>query len=471
MKLVLSFTNNVEWSKFAVSWQGLQPLDSVPSYLPANDAILTQSVNADQLISLVQNSNIEQLLVFYSQAEYAIASQLQTNLNVESAAQQWLEQMTLLTGLQRKQRQKIKLVNFHQALQLPKRLNLQLVTLHLPPVPEYEQQFPASLELLVSCQLVRQQSELQRLNTLLQASALSLEENDQLQLNLVQVLTQHGAQQQSLKQLASEKEKLYQQQNELSEQLRVSTLENELLLQQLFIVQQEQEEKFLQARAIDIQLQQTQSQLRQENEKLKHEKQQLVDENKAKIEQTIQEHIRRHTLDVKTLQKKERELKQSKQECAQLQTENAGLQNQLNQTENELLTLKNSLVWKGVAPLRKLADILQRKNPQQEQLQRDISLLFTSAYFDADWYLKTYPDVAKAGINPAEHYLRHGAAEGRLPSPAFDGNWYLQRYVDVAGANLNPLLHFIKFGQSEGRQISPKLLSNSKESKSETHKA
>lgn len=35
--------------------------------------------------------------------------------------------------------------------------------------------------------------------------------------------------------------------------------------------------------------------------------------------------------------------------------------------------------------------------------------------FDAQWYLAAYPDVAKAGIDPWQHYQRHGKAEGRLP--------------------------------------------------------
>ncbi|WP_386083030.1 glycosyltransferase [Vreelandella sp. F11] len=39
----------------------------------------------------------------------------------------------------------------------------------------------------------------------------------------------------------------------------------------------------------------------------------------------------------------------------------------------------------------------------------------TQAEFDADWYLAAYPDVAQAGIDPWEHYLRHGVKEGRLP--------------------------------------------------------
>jgi len=35
--------------------------------------------------------------------------------------------------------------------------------------------------------------------------------------------------------------------------------------------------------------------------------------------------------------------------------------------------------------------------------------------FSPEWYLRTYPDVAAAGIDPLQHYLSHGRREGRLP--------------------------------------------------------
>jgi hypothetical protein len=35
--------------------------------------------------------------------------------------------------------------------------------------------------------------------------------------------------------------------------------------------------------------------------------------------------------------------------------------------------------------------------------------------FDPTWYLEKYPDVKSAGVDPAEHYVRYGAREGRLP--------------------------------------------------------
>ena len=46
-------------------------------------------------------------------------------------------------------------------------------------------------------------------------------------------------------------------------------------------------------------------------------------------------------------------------------------------------------------------------------------------YFDGAWYLATYPDVKREGLNPLVHYLEVGSKEGRLPHPLFDRNWYL----------------------------------------------
>jgi GT2 family glycosyltransferase len=43
-----------------------------------------------------------------------------------------------------------------------------------------------------------------------------------------------------------------------------------------------------------------------------------------------------------------------------------------------------------------------------------------SGAFDAAWYRAAYPDVAASGVDPALHYLRRGAAEGRAPLPVPD---------------------------------------------------
>ena len=53
------------------------------------------------------------------------------------------------------------------------------------------------------------------------------------------------------------------------------------------------------------------------------------------------------------------------------------------------------------------------------------------AEFDSAFYLRKYPDIAAAGIDPLEHYLTQGHAEGRTPCPGFEPRrWH--------GAKLDP---------------------------------
>lgn len=89
----------------------------------------------------------------------------------------------------------------------------------------------------------------------------------------------------------------------------------------------------------------------------------------------------------------------------------------------------------------------RRADPQSSLVE----LLEQSSYFDATWYLAEYPDVLGAGCSPAEHYLRHGALEGRDPGPGFSTAFYLRNAPDVAETGANPLVHFLQHGQAEGR--------------------
>ncbi|MFM4714845.1 glycosyltransferase [Aeromonas veronii] len=78
----------------------------------------------------------------------------------------------------------------------------------------------------------------------------------------------------------------------------------------------------------------------------------------------------------------------------------------------------------------------------------------SSDLFDADWYLKKYPDVTKVKLSPIEHYLRYGHKLNRQPSKGFDANKYLAFHPDVEQSKINPLVHYIKHGKHEGRSIS-----------------
>ncbi len=75
-----------------------------------------------------------------------------------------------------------------------------------------------------------------------------------------------------------------------------------------------------------------------------------------------------------------------------------------------------------------------------------------SDLFDAEWYIRQYPDVKTKGINPLEHYLRFGGIEGRDPSSEFSSQWYMDTYEDVKKSGINPLLHYLLYGRNEGRK-------------------
>ena len=78
-----------------------------------------------------------------------------------------------------------------------------------------------------------------------------------------------------------------------------------------------------------------------------------------------------------------------------------------------------------------------------------------AGFFDAEWYRARYPDIAGAGLDPLDHFVRHGVAEGRDPNQWFDNAWYREHYPDVAASGINPLLHYLQVGGIEGRNPHP----------------
>lgn len=82
--------------------------------------------------------------------------------------------------------------------------------------------------------------------------------------------------------------------------------------------------------------------------------------------------------------------------------------------------------------------------------------LCRSGLFDAGWYLQAYPEVAAAGLDPALHYLAHGADEGRDPGPRFSTSgyrlqgWRGQGWLGQGGWGQggwgNPALHHARHG-------------------------
>lgn len=68
--------------------------------------------------------------------------------------------------------------------------------------------------------------------------------------------------------------------------------------------------------------------------------------------------------------------------------------------------------------------------------------------FDAAFYLRTNRDVAAAGHDPLDHFMRFGWREGRDPSPDFSVAAYLRAHPEVAEAGTNPFTHFLASGRA-----------------------
>lgn len=82
------------------------------------------------------------------------------------------------------------------------------------------------------------------------------------------------------------------------------------------------------------------------------------------------------------------------------------------------------------------------------------------SHIDVEWYTKQYPDYKqdkKYENSAAYHYITIGWKQGYNPSPEFDGNQYLKDYPDIARAGINPLEHYVRHGKKEGRKVVPVL--------------
>jgi glycosyltransferase involved in cell wall biosynthesis len=69
--------------------------------------------------------------------------------------------------------------------------------------------------------------------------------------------------------------------------------------------------------------------------------------------------------------------------------------------------------------------------------------------FDAEFYLATYRDVARAGADAFEHYVTLGWQEGREPGPEFETAYYVKRHMGGT-ATEPPLLHWLRHRHEPG---------------------
>lgn len=194
-----------------------------------------------------------------------------------------------------------------------------------------------------------------------------------------------------------------------------------------------------------------------------HDAERLV--AKAREAELVQKRTKLKALE-KSAKLRDVELNEAKTKLKALQKSTKLREAELNETKTKLKAREAELeqtrakgLWKVVrkslSAVGKSIGIANKgkRGAEQKALRHNIELVTASELFDANWYLTAYPDVAAAGLDPAQHYLRHGAAEGRDPGPRFSTRQYLERYADVARVGINPLLHYLKFGREERREI------------------
>jgi hypothetical protein len=77
-----------------------------------------------------------------------------------------------------------------------------------------------------------------------------------------------------------------------------------------------------------------------------------------------------------------------------------------------------------------------------------VQILRQSRFFRPAWYLRENLDVARAGIEPAMHFLRKGHKEGRDPAPSFNVKRYVDKHPEVRRSGTNPLIHALEMGNT-----------------------
>ena len=81
--------------------------------------------------------------------------------------------------------------------------------------------------------------------------------------------------------------------------------------------------------------------------------------------------------------------------------------------------------------------------------ESDVEAVLSTDLFDADNYLKMYPDVYRSGFDPLRHYLYFGHRENRNPSPHFDTVFYRSEHMsDVE--HICPLVHYARQDNTDG---------------------
>lgn len=395
----------------------------------------------------------EPRLLLHSRPEWAIAQALDQGEAPEQALTTWQSEAEALLNHFKSQRSHAAMVEIHSAVQHPKQLLDWLARHHgafkdlARPFPKgkapslTQPERPSEFSLLIATQMVAQTPKLAPLMAQLEACSIPLGEDH------------YPAAKVDINAVAAQK------QAEAADSQEVADLkdENDLLLKQLFQVQEKLEAENKQVHQlsdeVDALNKKIQKGLKIENDKVLRQL--------TSVQSELAHYHSQNKALASQLEDTRSALERSENEGSRLAAKVSALESDNERARETVEALRGQLSsfglggfgshWFGLkAGARWVARLFSRKS---RRVRSHVKLIKNSELFDAAWYVARNPDVASQYPDPAEHYVRHGGAEGRAPSPQFDAKTYLKKYPDVAEAGQNPLVHYLLHGKAEGRKI------------------
>lgn len=82
--------------------------------------------------------------------------------------------------------------------------------------------------------------------------------------------------------------------------------------------------------------------------------------------------------------------------------------------------------------------------PLQNLSLDDRALVQASGLFDAEWYLRSYPDARASHYDPLDHFLTYGTLMHRDPGPDFSTRFHVHLHGKATLAGSNPLVHHLR---------------------------
>lgn len=437
MAIVIAATAHSQWQALA-SW--LEPAAGASDDWERGAAWYSQAGT-----SLPDGARV---LILHCRPEYAIAHAMRLGGRPEAALQHWRDTTAAILGFFRRNRRRTTLIEVPSVFRQPGKLAEHLGPHLDQPLQAWEGAFPATenpslLMQAMAAQMVAQAPELAALMSEAEASTLPQDEKtwQPVPVDIAALAGQLEEEEQERdRQVAAQSKKLESARQEIQVwQQRLLDAEEQANKQLAELAEARDHAKH-EAKAREDQL----AALREQHKAGERSLAETKEENELLLLQLhqVQEELETTFLKAQQDSDKLRETEQG------LETRNA----EIATLQQKIQELEKSPFRRTLAPLQALAWPRGKRNAEERKLQRDIALIQSSGFFNAKWYLQTYPDVAQDGVDPLEHYLRHGAAEGRNPSTEFVTEYYLRMNPDVREAAMNPLLHYIKFGREEGRQ-------------------